>query len=482
MNSCEQLHETVVRDIVDIVTSAKDFDQIKWINNKNNTGSIAKRASNLVLIFPVIVSTSLNIQTAMIISKAIERKCCSLLQILFSSAQVTNSDNLQDYLKQFHTNLDLKDGMDLDEFFGIMDDLVDEEAITVDKEMYDAIKEDMHNINYYLSTEFNHNSINDYKVVNNAFGESSVVLEAKKDKTSYDNRSYDNRTFDMRGDRYNYDNSDRRSVDNHSRNDYGDHRRYDFGRNNIKVSFGSTGNNNNNDPLHPSMRDQNDYFTHQLLDNDIKKANELMPTTMIVNFISNNDDNKDAIRMTGVIGVKAKMYPVDSIDICNRLASKVKDRNGLFNLVRASTREISFFKDLAFAIDKAKMDAVYMASDSNNAKMFKVLERRAAKNKFSRLIKKNDASPITSLVISQYDADYLKQANIDMNKSYYARSILEGYNLMDIVIADESMEIARFLFDDGDGVYEALTFDALEKQANDSTYKKVVNLVSKINR
>ena len=36
MNSCEQLHETVVRDIVDIVTSAKDFDQIKWINNKNN--------------------------------------------------------------------------------------------------------------------------------------------------------------------------------------------------------------------------------------------------------------------------------------------------------------------------------------------------------------------------------------------------------------------------------------------------------------
>ena len=481
MNSCEQLHETVVRDIVDIVTSAKDFDQIKWINNKNNTGSIAKRASNLVLIFPVIVSTSLNIQTAMIISKAIERKCCSLLQILFSSAQVTNSDNLQDYLKQFHTNLDLKDGMDLDEFFGIMDDLVDEEAITVDKEMYDAIKEDMHNINYYLSTEFNHNSINDYKVVNNAFGESSVVLEAKKDNTSYDNRSYDNRTFDMRGDRYNYDNSDRRSVDNHSRNDYGDHRRYDFGRNNIKVSFGSTGN-NNNDPLHPSMRDQNDYFTHQLLDNDIKKANELMPTTMIVNFISNNDDNKDAIRMTGVIGVKAKMYPVDSIDICNRLASKVKDRNGLFNLVRASTREISFFKDLAFAIDKAKMDAVYMASDSNNAKMFKVLERRAAKNKFSRLIKKNGASPITSLVISQYDADYLKQANIDMGKSYYARSILEGYNLMDIVIADESMEIARFLFDDGDGVYEALTFDALEKQANDSTYKKVVNLVSKINR
>ena len=455
MNNCKQLHETVVRDIVDIITSAKDFDQIKWINNKNNTGSIAKRASNLVLVFPVMVSNSLNIQTAMIVSKAIERKCCSLLQILFSSMQITNADNLQDYIKQFHTNLDLKDHMDLDEFFGVMDSLVDEEAIIVDKDMYESIKEDMHNINFHLEGELNPHSINDYKVVNNAFGESSIMLE----RTHTYQAMGDNKTISFSGNKVNLSGST---------------------TNNYYAPSGGGG--RNDDPLHPGMRDQNDYFTHQLLDNDIKKANELMPTTMIVNFISRDEGVNDVIRMSGVIGVKAKLYPVDSMDICNRISSKVKDKNGLFNLVRASTREISFFKDLAFAIDKAKMDAMYMASDSNNAKMFKVLERRAAKNKFSRLIKKNDASPITSLVISQYEVDYLKQLNIDMEKSFNARSILEGYNLMDIVVADESMEIAKFLFDDGDGVYEAITFDALEKQANDSTYKKVVNLVSKINR
>ena len=455
MDNCKQLHETVVRDIVDIITSAKDFDQIKWINNKNNTGSIAKRASNLVLVFPVMVSNSLNIQTAMIVSKAIERKCCSLLQILFSSMQITNADNLQDYIKQFHTNLDLKDHMDLDEFFGVMDSLVDEETIMVDKDMYESIKEDMHNINFHLEGELNPHSINDYKVVNNAFGESSIMLE----RTHTYQAMGDNKTISFSGNKVNLSGST---------------------TNNYYAPSGGGG--RNDDPLHPGMRDQNDYFTHQLLDNDIKKANELMPTTMIVNFISRDEGVNDVIRMSGVIGVKAKLYPVDSMDICNRISSKVKDKNGLFNLVRASTREISFFKDLAFAIDKAKMDAMYMASDSNNAKMFKVLERRAAKNKFSRLIKKNDTSPITSLVISQYEVDYLKQLNIDMEKSFNARSILEGYNLMDIVVADESMEIAKFLFDDGDGVYEAITFDALEKQANDSTYKKVVNLVSKINR
>ena len=460
MNDCKQLHETVLRDIVDVITDVKDFDQIKWINNKNNTGSIAKRASNLVLVFPVIVSTSLNINTAMIISKAIERKCCSLLQILFSSMQFTDADNLQDYLKQFHTNLDLSGkAIDLDDFFYAMDNLVDEGSVIVDKDMYESIKEDMQNINYYLSTEFNPKSINDYKIVNNAYGESTVVLD--KIHEANDNNKFGlNMDIAMQDPQINGN-----KIGNTTNNYYG------------------TSGGNKNDLLNPSMKDSTDYFSHQLVDNDIKKANELMPTAMIVNFISNAgaEDGK-IVRLSGVIGVKAKLYPVDSMDICNRIASKVKDKNGLFNLVRASTREISFFKDLAFAIDKAKTDAVYMASDSNNAKMFKVLERRASKNKFSRLIRKNDASPITSLVLSQYEVEYLKQLNIDMEKSYNTRSVLEGYNLMDIVVADESLEIAKFLFDDGDGVFETLTFDALEKQANDNTYKKVVNLVSKINR
>ena len=69
-----------------------------------------------------------------------------------------------------------------------------------------------------------------------------------------------------------------------------------------------------------------------------------------------------------------------------------------------------------------------------------------------------------------------------MEKSYITRTILESYNLMDIVIADESLEVARFLFDDGDGIFETMTFDSLEKEAKDSSYKKVINLMSKINR
>lgn len=434
MNQCEQLHETFVRDILDVIDNVKNYDQIEWIRNRNNVGSIAKRTSNLVLVFPVICSSSISIQTASIVSKAIERKCVSLLQILFSSVQLTSADNMYDYLKQFHTNLDLKGGLTLDDFMTVMDKMVDEGAIQVtDMEVYQAVKEDMQNINYYLSTELNPSSINDYNIRKDIYGESHIVKEAK-------------------------------------------------GNNIIKNLAARDDKKRRKDIYYKSQEVDNqvDFFRYQLTTGEVQKANELMPTTMMVNFTTR--DNGNYHTTTGVIGVKAKLYPVDAMDICNRISSKYSDSNGLFNIIRASTREISFFKDLAFAIDKAKLDAIMMAKESNNAKMFKVLERRASKNRFSSLLKKNDASPITSLILSQEEVEYLKKYHsLDMEKSYVTRKILEEYNLMDIVIADESLEVAKFLFDDGDGIFETLTFDSLEKEAKDSSYKKVVNLMSRIN-
>ena len=438
INNCKTLHETIVKDVIDVVSSVKDFDEIEWLRNTNRTGSIARRANNLVLVFPVIISSSLNIETAMIISKAIERKCVSLLQILFSSIQLTNADNMQDYLKQFHTNLNLN-RMDLGEFMDVMDALVDEGSVEItDKDAYDAVREDMQNINYYLNESFNPTSINDYKVINR-YGD-PIVMQESANSTRPININV--------------------NTTNQPRN------------NHVRV------NDTNN-----SFKDYNEYFNRQLLDSDVKKANELVPTMMMVTFNTVSTDGKAVGQTTGVVGVKAKMYPVDSIDLVSRLTAKVKDKNGLFGLVRASTREISFFRDLVFAIDKAKLDAKNMASNNDNARIFKVLERRAAKNRFSSLMKKNDASPITSLVISQSEVEYMKQySNIDMEKSHAARAVLEAYNLMDIVVADESLEIAKFLFDDGDGVYETLTFDTLEKQSNDNSTKKIINLLSRVNR
>lgn len=426
MSECMQIHETVVKDIVDVISGIKDFDGVEWLRKRNNTGSIAKRAANLTIVFPCIVSSNNSIENCMLAVKALEKKYVMLLEILFASVQITDADNMYDYMKQFHTNLNSK--MSLDDFMSFMDKMEEGGKITVtDRDAYEAIREDMKHIGFEINRSFNKTSLNDYAVSKTMMGESSIYLET-------------------------------RSI-------------------NESIPRTPSGTIEKNDIEYMKFRGNN------MTPMDVKKANELMPTLMHINFITQRDGETPIAINDAIVGVKVKMYPIDSIEITNRLTSKVKDKNGLFNLIRATTREISFFRDLAFAIDKAKLDAIQVGSNSDNAKMFRLLERRAAKNKFMSLIKKNDASPITSLILSQEDVEYMmKYHSLDVRKAYIARTIMESYNLMNITILDESLEIARFLFDDGDGLFETLTFDALEKEAGDNSYKKVINLMSKMTR
>ena len=455
-NESITLHETVVRDVFDVLKDMKDIDQVEWIRRGNDVGSIARRSSNLILVFPVLTSTSISIGTATMIQKAIERKCVALLQILFSSIQFCeDAENIQEYIKKFHRNLNT--GTTFDDMISVLDDMIkDESAIITDADAYNMVKEDMKNINYVLSTDLNPIGINEYKYISDSRGHRSIFCEAKERTVATDaGEKYATLFAKMVNDKIApvmKQNADNATTDK---------------------------NYNQSKDVAAVQKNYSDFFKNQITSTEITKANELMPTTMIVNFITVKDGVK--IIQNGVIGVKAKLYPVDSMDIIDRLSSKYNSSNTLFNLIRATTREISFFRDFLFAIDNAKFDAIKISKDSNSARLFRLLERRSVKNKIAQLLKKNDASPITSLIMSQEEVEYLlKYFNLDMNKTAVAAKILESYNLMDIAIADEGLELAKFLYDDGSNMYEILPFDALQKEAKDNSYKKVVNLLNKM--
>lgn len=482
INDPRKIHETIVRDVYDIINDTKDFDNIEWMRTKNNTGSIARRAANLTLVFPVLVSTALSIDKAIIISKALERKCATLMQILFSSIQVTSAKDLGEYISQFHSNLNTKN-LDLGDFINAVDTLANEGAITItDRDVYDTVMEDMKNINYYIDTALTETSVNDFKIKKNMYGEQSVVLE-KKISINPNNVSLG--TAAVVSDNPLPSPSQTRTAGSANLTSSGSRTRtLNTIKNNIinnDIRTKETITNKTVVDANNSGKDAATIFKTQLTQVELNKANELVPTTMFVNFISKSKDG-DAITVNnGVVGIKCKMYPINSMDIIYRISSKYDDNNWLINLIKASTREISFLKDFLFAIDKAKLDAINMSKETNSAKMFRTLERRSSKNVLYTLLKKNNAAPITSLVISQEEIEYLKKYNnLDLEKVYNARVILEKFNLMDIVIVDEVLETAKFLFDDGDGVFETLTLDALEKEAKDSSYKKVVNLMGKL--
>ena len=233
------------------------------------------------------------------------------------------------------------------------------------------------------------------------------------------------------------------------------------------------------------QQDQFDYFQKQLKDNDVRKCNELVPSLIIIryNVVDATEVTSAAVEQQFIAGVKAWMYPETSGNIIDKISAVFSKNTGKLGWIKATTGEINFMKDFVLGIKNAKISA----KNDNYMKVspiWKHLKYRSNKSVLNRLFKNkaNDAGAITTLVISAEEANYLqKELGVNMADPKIAQKVMDAYNFMGIVIVDENFEVARFLFD-GAAYYEDIAFSSLERESNDSSYKKVVNLISKINR
>ena len=440
MSECRTLHETIIKDIVDLMSDVADStDSIPGLNSNRSFRSVAAASQKLTLVFPVFVSSNIDIQNAVMVSKAVERKAVTMMQMLFSAINITTAKDAIEYVSQFHTNL-ASDDFTVDEFLDTVDKIADmqsksESAVEQtlrDKEFINMLREDMKNINYTLPDAINETSLNSYRVDTNGNGIKVTLL--KEDKSIEAKRKLAKAMV-------------------------------------LTKKFGD---------YNKNIKDMNELERNRMIETDVRKANELVPSMMIINFVN----AETGLITNAVIGIKAKLYPIDSADIIERINMKNKDNNGFHNFIRATTREISFWKDFIFALDKAKLDALKSAKRGSSAKMWKVLERRALKSKFNRALElRNDATAISTLVVSSNDVETLKKEfDLNVDKANVIRPIMESYNLMGFAIVNETLETVKFLFDTGDDQFETLSFTHLERESNDGNYKKVINLMTKMAR
>ena len=90
---------------------------------------------------------------------------------------------------------------------------------------------------------------------------------------------------------------------------------------------------------------------------------------------------------------------------------------------------------------------------------------------------------ITTLVVSQEEVEYMRKYNhVDLESVSTVLNLFTALNLMCIVIVDESLEVAKFIYDEQDPMWETISFNHLEREASDNAYKKVVNLMTKVSR
>lgn len=451
MNKNMMIHESDFKMLFDLIAAFSDF---RKDNNKANDkdpmrgmSSLAKAVSKMTLTFPVICSRGIDIETASMISKAMEKNFVSMLQRMFAAYQISSDADLMSYVQKFHNNVSDKI-VELDDIYGLEDIIKSLNDSTMEPMTgYEiaCMMEAMRQSDYVLPTDINEISLRNFMIHEGA----ATLFTDEELKNRRDTREERRDSREARAELRDIE-KNRRERDNQA------------GR---------------------ARKDAVDYFAKQVPDSEYKKANELMPTNMIVNFtVKDNKGKKLDEFKSGVVGIKAKLYPVASDDVVKHIAERNASNNWLTNLFRASTKEISFMKDFVFALDKAKTDAMSMSTrNPTSDKMWKVLERRATVSKLNKAMKSNNsAAAISTLVISQEEVEYLrKYHSVDVERLAVVRGLLDTLNLIAVVIVDETLEVAKFCFDDGENMWETISFNHLQRETSNGEYKKVINMMTK---
>lgn len=445
-------------------------------------GSISNKTKQLVMTFPVLCDNSLPPATASMINRANERNIVTMLQLLFASISVEGKDGAK-IISQIHKNIN---SMGMDDLIDAMDDFVaNQEGAKITGSQiaqYQRLINEQAKLpqKSFPISSFSSRSLNEYSVYNIA-GKTVV----REDIGQASNEDLDQMTPEERKEYYeklrilqmqNQINSSKQAEQDRNQ----DRKQAELDRAADRVRSAQQFK-LNQDNTNQNMQYQ--VLTKQLLDTDIKKANEMTPTLMIVQFNEVDGQGRVIGKKSFIAGVKSRLISVDSTDIIDRVIVKNKTKINLLNLIRATTGEIGFIRDFLLCIDQAKIDAKNSVKKGEAAKMWKTLENRSTKNFYNKNRKSgNDASAITTLVINQETVNILKKNyNFDVEKISNAKMLLDAYNLLGIIIADESIEVVKFLYA-GNSAWEQQAFSFLEKESNDNSYKKVINLIGKMNR
>ena len=478
----------ILKDLITDVLDVADNSEIgKFISKKNpSIKSITRANKDLTMTFPVMASNTVDPVSAQLVSRALERKFVTLTQMLLSAISITSSKDAIDHLKNVHSNLDLSSLFDVDDYLAVSQEATANhifDAAEV-KAVYEAFRQErlhakplnhlreslMDDMMAKMRQDPNFNAnVADARFNSLSDEDKARAVNLLNTDTATRNRDLTRQNRTLTQQLNDIERNEGRLRRNFTRTQAQSNRRInDLRQNNTNLQA----------RLDDIRNNTRAGLTKLAKDQDYKKANELQPTLLQIQFISTNDNN-DPITVDAYVGIKTKIYCVDSADIANHIVSKRSYNFSLYNLIKATSGEIEFWRDFVFAIKKAKIDAVSNTHRGSSSKLWKVLERRALASKINRFMSlRNDATAITTLVVSAYDVEMLrKMEDIDISDSRVARKLMDDYNLVGIVIVDDSTESAKFIFDTGDDEYEPYTFKTLKRE-DKMDYKQMIQLLA----
>lgn len=522
----------LLSDIVSIVKGNVDTDQLRSNIKSKKYSSISTRASEGTLQFPILISDAMDIDTAQMIVKALERNYATFVQTVLSMNSATSETDMADYLKQFHQNFapssNPLSGPNIISTFesyncvtfdngnvmisNVYEGSTGQIAMSNREQNYDMRKDlrlDILNRKYtpaneslyhFKNPELNmkHNNprmyalLEDYPAyraplddeIYTAFSKAGYdpTKDAKKfDAFANDYRARHKDTYELNKDKYMRDNvkaaSDASTISANQNkikiNDAKDLRDQEMHGLNV---------NKTNLDIMTKNRDLYTFNMPQqmLKDNDVKKANELVSTTMHTRVHMLNKDKEPIGVHDFMLGIKGTMHPIKSEEMITNMVGACKNNDRVFNFFRWTTGEIGFFKDFWLNINEMKHD---VNNESRGASKWWIAlkNRRALSRIQASAFFKNRVLPNATIVLTAEEAELIKiNYGYDVMNSYFMKKIMQTYYLLGFVVVDNAAQVAHFFFD-GNMDFESVSFSGLEKE-NSRDERKFKEMLKVINR
>lgn len=444
----------ILREILDTL---KDISSIKTdtMLGKKSYSSISKRSLEGTLQFPTLVSKSLDIDTLQMITKALERQYASFVQVALSMSPVldlTKDKDAAGYLKRFHQNSNVR--MDASDIVNSSIEFLKENTSEASEDAFFLFATVCEGSTPKITAANKDQLIGIMEsirqdILNDKFVPKNTYLFANESVSTYHN------TIVTEGkNRSNPETSPTKldinlqvaSVD-------------PGGARSNKASAGGNG--------------MNYQLPNEMLkNNDAKKANELIPTTMHVrtNLMANNINQG---QMDFIVGVKATMHPITSNEMVSNMLNASRGNNKFFNYIRWTSGEITFFKDFLFNIKEIQDDV--MDRSAGSSPWWIALKRRRVLAKVkSNLMLPNRSLPNATIVMSMEEVEFIKsEYGFDLMSTSIVDKIMKEYFLLGFTVVDNSTQVVHFFFD-GHQEFQSVSFSGLERENNSGVNVKDV--------
>lgn len=492
-----------IRDLRDEVSNSEAGDYL----SKKRYSSIARQSMEGTLQFPVLVSRSLDVATAQMVTKALEREFSSFVQIVLSMnpyLDLKKDKDVTGYLRNFHQNTGMVKSSINDftlENFTVLaneEDTIDAMFVTCEGTQNNRVVADNRK---QLGSVYEHlrlGTVNDLHIPmdpivsfkngnlsayynNNIRPLTEAIDDVEKEKMRTQNKQF--------GQRFGFDKARAKKQDVFKERDF------TYKQNRDRIEDLRQANKFKHQQAQDKLKMNQSERHHQdkmdletqkfaamnrgvkLSDNDVKKSNELVPTLLNVSLNVKEDGNFGGV-INFMLGIKAVLHPINNDEMVNNLVAGCKNSNKFFNFIRWTSGETTFFKDFLLNINEIKDDVYNRSAGASH--WWTTLKRRKAwakiKHKFpigKRVL------PNSSIVLSMEEVEYIKSTyGFDFMSTKIVDKIMKEYFLLSFVIVDSALEIAHFMFD-GQTDFQSVSFNGLERENNNKNdFKEVMKLVN----